>query len=94
MTEMSRLALKLMEADIPFEVNIQKFDVDESYPQIIFYDDNHNRIGDVICNSLSDGHEDGLLELMGLDLGEKGTQGYLTADLVFDWILDYLSEHN
>ena len=94
MTEMSRLALKLMEANIPFEVNIQKGYVSEPCPQIIFYDDNHNRIGDVVCNSLSHGYEDGLLELMGLDLMYKEIQGYLTADLVFDWILDYLSKHN
>lgn len=93
MTEMSRLALKLMEADIPFTVNIQKWD-EARYPQIYLHDDKGGYIGDVVCNSMSYGHEDGLLEIMGFGIANNDVQGYLTADLVFDWILDYLSEHN
>lgn len=93
MTEMSKLALKLMEADIPFEVNIQEHNT-EKYPQIVLYDDEGIYIGDVICNFMSCGYEDGLLEIKGFDIADNGVQGYLTADLVFDWIMDYLSKHN
>lgn len=93
MTEMSKLALKLMEADIPFDVNIQKIGA-EKYPQIILYNVEGDYIGDAICNIMSYGHEDGLLEIKGFDIADNDVQGYLTADLVFDWILNYSSEHN
>ena len=80
--EMDRLIPMLCKADIPFDLAIHF-----GRPQI-FYPSYDNCVCDVICHWGSYGHEDGLLEIMGLaDAScEDGVEGYLTAEEVFDRI--------
>lgn len=58
------------------------------YPQVIFLDHKKNMIGDAICHAGSYGHEDGLLEISGLDITEDEygdtVLGYLTAAKVIE----------
>lgn len=79
MSEMSKLFLLLAEADIPFETR-EIFDTMQiCYPS---FDD---LTCDVICHKYSYGHEQGLLEIMGLADPEidDTVEGYLTANEVF-----------
>lgn len=79
MTEMSKLFLLLAEADIPFETREIYDTMQICYPSV------EDTICDAICHEFSYGHEEGLLEIMGLVDPETGdsVEGYLTADEVF-----------
>lgn len=82
MTEMSKLFLLLADADIPFETHEIFGTMQICYPTI------KNRICDAICHEFSYGHEEGLLEIMGLVDPEicddvDDVEGYLTAEEVF-----------
>jgi hypothetical protein len=87
--EMNKLVGLLCLAEIPHEIT-------ECWgtPQI-WYPSAEEPVCDVICHSGSYGHEEGLLEIMGLvdkDHGDS-VEGYLTAREVFRRILNhYLSE--
>ena len=80
-TEMYRLINALIERDALFEV-VEIWGT----PQVIFLDKNGKQIGDAVCHSGSYGHEEGLIEIMGLDVteGEYGDMvlGHLTAEEV------------
>ena len=79
--EINKLANLLDEAKIPY-------DMDELFGGWqISYPNNKDRISDVICHAFSYGHEEGLLEMMGLvDEDEVGdsVEGFLTAEEVFE----------
>jgi hypothetical protein len=87
-TEMYKLINLLINAKIPFEVV-------ECYgtPQVC-YPSAENRICDAICHSGSYGHEQGLLEIMGLNTDPTDdVEGWLTAEEVYKRILqDYESK--
>lgn len=54
--------------------------------QVRTYDEAGNLLWDAVCHSGSYGHADGLLEVMGLDMGELSdgddVVGWLTADAI------------
>lgn len=79
MTEMSKLALILMDFDIPFAVTKGVFDEPH-----IRYPEANNWTCDVISNDWSYGGSDGLLEIMGLvaDDVDDDVEGWLTANVV------------
>lgn len=52
--------------------------------QVIFYNKNGERIGDAVCHSGSYGHEEGLLEIMGLEDDSDDVVGWLTAGEVME----------
>lgn len=80
-TEMYNLINALIERKANFKV-VENWDT----PQVIFFDEDGMQIGDAICHSGSYGHEQGLLEIMGLDVTEDEygdtVLGHLTADEV------------
>lgn len=86
-TEMPVL-IELLEGDnIPFDVEP---DIEFGSRPHVFYPGNTNFKCSVICHWGSYGHEDGLLEIMGLTENEDGIEGWLTAKEVFrrikeDW---------
>lgn len=62
-------------------------------PQVIFYDDEGNRIADAVCHWGSYGHERGLIEVMGYPLChafDDDIEGWLTAETVFSRWMNYL----
>lgn len=79
-TEMYKLINFLIKAKIPFEVN-EIMDT----PQIC-YPSKESCVCDAICHSGSYGHENGLLEILGLTTDLDDVEGWLTADEVFDRI--------
>ena len=86
MSEMEKLINMLKENNIPFEI-----DSCWGTPQVR-YPSKANCICDAICHHFSYGHEDGLLEIMGLvDEEEMGdnVEGYLTAEDVFKRIKNH-----
>ena len=92
-TEMEKLAGKLMIAGVPFEVTIQPY---FKTPQI-WYPNRANAVGDVACNSITDGGKVGLLEirgdeLIGEDYKEYHFEGWLTADQVAERIVKHYYE--
>ena len=65
------------------------------FPQILFFDEMGNRIADAVCNPMSYGHAEGLIEVMGEPLcqvDDDDVEGYLTADDVFTRWMNYLRE--
>lgn len=77
-TEMYKLINLLINAKIPFEV-VELYDT----PQVC-YPSRSSCICDAICHSGSYGHEQGLLEIMGLNTGpDDDVEGWLTAEEVF-----------
>ena len=78
--EIVKLSKMLDKEGIPHE-DMQLFDgIQVNYPN------KENCICDAICHSFSYGHEQGLLEIMGLVDEEKvgdSVEGYLTAKEVF-----------
>lgn len=67
----------------------------EETPQVIFYDDEGNRIADAVCHSFSYGHEQGLIEVMGYPLChafDDDVEGWLTAGTVFSRWMNWLKE--
>ena len=86
MTEMARLAEKLKQNKIPFEIVYMDKEVfsrcGESVPQI-WYPNRKRPICDVICHKFSYGGDLGLLEIMGLTDNDEEVEGYLTSEDVF-----------
>ena len=87
-TETYKLINLLIKAKIPFEV-VELLDA----PQVC-YPSKENCICDAICHSGSYGHNQGLLEIMGLNTDPTdGVEGWLTAEEVFKRICeDYESK--
>ena len=76
-----RLASMLLAAGIPFEGR----EIWEGYQ--VCYPSVANCVSDAVCHGFSYGHEDGLLEIMGLvDEAEVGdsVEGWLSAEQVFE----------
>lgn len=83
-TEIRKLIKLLGNASIPYQLNA----CGDGW-QIVYPASGDAYICDVICNSLSLGHEDDLLELMGLEnpvTRKREIEGYLTAQDVFSRI--------
>lgn len=79
--------------DIPFEFREIK-DFRSGYQ--LFYPNEENKVCDVILHKISYGHEQGLLEIMGLVDEEKigdEVEGYLTADECFNRIKKHFKEN-
>jgi hypothetical protein len=51
-------------------------------------------ICDAVCHSGSYGHEEGLLEIMGLTHNDDSVEGWLTSEEVFDRIFEDWSKGN
>lgn len=90
--ELLRLASMLQAANIPFEIR----DCWEGYQ--ICYPCIEERISDAVCHGFSYGHEQGLLEIMGLvneeEVGDS-VEGWLTAEQVFErWHKHWLENHS
>lgn len=84
-TEMARLELYLQETKIPY-----RMDYVLEMPSVRYYGHGNKLICDAICHSGSYGHEDGLLEIMGLTRNNDSVEGWLTSREVFyrireDW---------
>ena len=89
--EMEKLIKALEALEIPHTVEIDMFDC----PQV-FYPARRGRIMDAICNDMSYGHDEGLLEIMGLltpgEEEEDEVIGFLTAEDVLERILRHRRE--
>ena len=92
MTEIEKLETMLNTMNVPFEVTRHY-----SGTKQIWYPSCENPVCDIVCfgdGSLggSYGHEEGLLEIMGLvneeEVGDDSVEGWLTAEEVFDRIWD------
>ena len=86
MTEMKKLINLLEKSNIPFETRDCHGTIQVCYPSI------KTMICDAICHDYSYGHEEGLLEIMGLvdeDTVGDTVEGWLTAKEVYGRI----SEH-
>lgn len=59
-----------------------------------YYGHGENLICDAICHSGSYGHEEGLLEIMGLTRNDDSVEGWLTSEEVFDRISEDWSKGN
>lgn len=79
-TEMYKLINLLIKAKIPFEVDEWK-----DTPQVC-YPSSKKFVCVAICHCGSYGHEQGLLEIMGLTTDPDDVEGYLTAETVFERI--------
>lgn len=82
-TEMEKLIEMLEKAHIPHEVSKYFGTLQICYPS------RKKCICDAFCHFLSDGHEQGLLEIMGLvdeEEFENKVEGWLTANEVFERI--------
>ena len=88
-TEMVRLELLLQEAKIPYRI-----DYVIGMPSVRYYGHGENLICDAICHSGSYGHEEGLLEIMGLTRNGDSVEGWLTSEEVFDRISEDWSKGN
>ena len=93
--EIKKLALMLIEAEIPFQITK---DAEDNEANQIWYPSKKNNVCDVICHRYSYGHERGLLEMMGLTTKEEdeiyfGVVGYLTAEEVFERIAYHYRNH-
>jgi hypothetical protein len=85
--EINKLASLLDKAGIPYEMN-ELFD-----GWVICYPNDVERESDVICHKYSYGHEEGLLEMMGLT-EDDDVQGYMTAEEVFEVWNKHYQEYN
>lgn len=81
--EMDKLIPMLCKADIPFDLAIHM-----GRPQII-YPSVKEKVCDAVLHWGSYGRQQGLLEIMGLCDTEDEVEGWLTADEVFNRILDH-----
>ena len=90
--EMITLIDKLEAAHIPFEIEFQEM-FGGKYPHVMYPSNWDNGCKcSVVCNEMSYGHENGLLEIWGLSDTEDGVQGWLTANDVFARIYtDYIN---
>ena len=78
--EIKKLALLLIEAEIPFQITK---DVEDNEANQIWYPSRSKSVCDAICHRYSYGGNEGLLEIMGLTTYEDDVDGYLTAEEVF-----------
>lgn len=89
MNELLKLVKLLAKADIPFEIypfTIEKFTA--TYQ--VCYPNKQDCVCDAICHKYSYGHEQGLLEIMGLsEAPEDDVEGWLTAEQVFERIRNH-----
>jgi hypothetical protein len=85
--EMYRLINMLIEQKARFRVE-ELF----GFPCVRFYNESGIEIGDAICHIGSYGHEDGLLEVLGLNIDKEKdgccVKGWLTAEDVIDMLMD------
>ena len=89
MKEFDKLRSLLLKNKIPFEERIINTYYHGGYPQIIYPDDN-NRVCDVIALP----EQKGKLEMMGLvdvELLGDNVQAYMTANEVFEKILNHFN---
>lgn len=93
--EMITLIDKLQSAHIPFEIEFQEMFSGKKYPHVMYPSNWENNCKcSVVCNDMSYGHENGLLEIYGLvdDDIDDDVQGWLTANDVFARIYtDYIN---
>ena len=87
--EMGKLEQLLQEAKIPYRI-----DYVIGMPSVRYYDHGKNLICDAICHSGSYGHEEGLLEIMGLTRNGDSIEGRLTSEEVFDRISEDWNKGN
>lgn len=87
--EMGKLEWLLQEAKIPYRI-----DYVIGMPSVRYYGHGENLICDAICHSGSYGHEEGLLEIMGLTRNDDSVEGWLTSEEVFDRISEDWSKGN
>ena len=91
MTEIEKLEIMLNTMNVPFEITEHWSNTEQ-----IWYPSRENCICDIVCfgdGSLggSYGHEEGLLEIMGLvneEETEDSVEGWLTAEEVFNRMWD------
>lgn len=84
LTEIKTLCNMLLMAGIPF--SFQTFD--EGYQ--VCYPNTIDTVCSIICHKYSYGHEEGLLEIMGLvEIEYEDVEGYLTAEEVFKRIQNH-----
>lgn len=88
-TEMIKLKLLLQEAKIPYRI-----DYVLGMPSVRYYGLGKELICDAICHSGSYGHEEGLLEIMGLTRNDDSVEGWLTSEEVFDRISEDWNKGN
>lgn len=87
--EMGKLEWLLQEAKIPYRI-----DYVIGMPSVRYYGHGENLICDAICHSGSYGHEEGLLEIMGLTRNGDSVEGWLTSEEVFDRIFEDWNKGN
>lgn len=89
--EIKKLAALLLEEGINFKISHMPKEWDGA--QILIFDEEGVRNGDVICHKYSHGYKDGLLEYMGqgvpTDHGDD-VVGWLTATKAFEMVMDGL----
>lgn len=85
-TQIDELIDMLKPTDIPFEVSIQY-----GRPQV-WYPDRAHPVCDGVCHWGSYGHQNGLIEIMGLTHNGDTVEGYLNAEEVFSRIKEHWEE--
>ena len=85
-THVDKLITMLETTDIPFEVTER-----HGRPQF-WYPNQKRPVCDAICHWGSYGHQDGLIEIMGLTHNDDSVEGYLTAEDVFTRIKEHWEE--
>lgn len=88
-TEMGKLEWLLQEAKIPYRIEYIW-----GMPSVRYYGHGDELICDAICHSGSYGHEEGLLEIMGLTRNGGSVEGWLTSEEVFDRISEDWNKRN
>lgn len=88
-TEMSKLEQLLQEAEIPYRIEYIW-----GTPSVRYYGHGEELICDAICHSGGYGHEEGLLEIMGLTRNGDSVEGWLTSEEVFDRISEDWNKGN
>ena len=88
-TEMGKLEWLLQEAKIPYRIEYIW-----GMPSVRYYGHGEELICDAVCHSGSYGHEEGLLEIMGLTRNDDSVEGWLTSEEVFDRIFEDWSKGN
>lgn len=88
-TEMGKLEWLLQEAKIPYRIEYIW-----GMPSVRYYGHGDELICDAVCHSGSYGHEEGLLEIMGLTRNDDSVEGWLTSEEVFDRIFEDWSKGN
>ena len=92
MNEIFKLKELLIKADIPFEFYLEKGGYHLCYPM-----DGEKRVCSAIQTNFSCGHEDDLIEIMGLLTGvereEDSVLGWLCAEEVFERIVEHWRAH-